>query len=217
MKFDKKSNDLVCEGGISFFALNAFVEAFHHKQTLEADVGDEAVSEGALDLVDDFDVFDCDGPAKATPAPAKVEAPVVKAAEVATPVEESKEPISVTETAVLAEEKQDETQQRGRGDYRGRRGDGRGRGGYGGRGGNVRAPREDEDGFITETGDKPKPRRGNGGRGRGEYRGDRRGGRGEFRGERGGERGERGDRRGGNRPKTEGTTQPAEQQQQSQQ
>lgn len=87
-----------------------------------------------------------------------------------------------------------------RGDRRGRRGDGRGyrgnnRGGY-------RPNKEDEDGFVTETGEKPKPRRGN-------FRGNRRGERGEFRGGRG-DRGDRGDRRGGDwdkrggRPNTTG-------------
>jgi hypothetical protein len=224
VKLTKLSNDSVCEGGITFFALHAFVEAQHHKQELEADNGDEVVSDGALDLCDDFDVFDCDAPApkkvpEATPAaPAEKKAEptpapaVTVAAEAPVVVEESKEAVVVADetSAELGEKQEGGDRRGGRGDYRGRRGDGRGRGEYRGRGGHNRAPREDEDGFIVETGEKPKPRRDNRGRGRGDFRGgDRRGGRGEFRGERGGERG---DRRGGNRPKTEGTTQPAEQQ-----
>jgi len=97
----------------------------------------------------------------------------------------------------------------GRGGRGGRRGDGerRGRGGRGGRGGDrgnnrgrggYRGPREDEDGFVVETGEKPKPRRGN-------FRGQR-GDRGDFRGGRGG-RNSAGDweRRGrGGRPETAG-------------
>jgi hypothetical protein len=73
IKLSKLSNDLVCEGGISFLSVHAFIEAQHHKQTLEEDNGDEVVSDGALDLCDDFDVFDCDAPvAKKVPeAPAK--------------------------------------------------------------------------------------------------------------------------------------------------
>ncbi len=86
-------------------------------------------------------------------------------------------------------------ERRGRGDGERRGRGGRGdRGGYRGRGGYNRGPREDEDGFITETGEKPKPKRGN-------YRG-RRGDRGDFRGGRG-DRGGDWDRRGrGGRPQT---------------
>jgi len=83
---------------------------------------------------------------------------------------------------------------RGRGDrtegYRGR-GDNRPRGDRRGRGGYQRGPQADEEGFVTETGQKKQqPRRGNNnyrGRGDSNYRGDRgdrRGGRGEFRGAR---------------------------------
>ena len=90
-----------------------------------------------------------------------------------------------------------------RGDRRGGRGNRGGRGGHrGGRGGYNRGPREDEDGFVTATDEKPKPRyRGN------NYRGGRRGDRGDMRGGRGG-RGSDGnwDRRGGRgqRPQTAG-------------
>ena len=162
----------------------------------------------------------------------KAEEPVKAAAVV---VEETKnEVVAEAVPAVGNADIKERGERRGRGEYRGRgefRGERRGRGEYRGgerggeyRGGNrggYRAPREDADGFTVETGDKPKPQYR--GRGRGEFRG---GERGEFRGGeyRGGERGERrggeyrgNDRRGGNRPKTEGTTQPAEQQQQAQQ
>lgn len=236
LKLARKTNDLICEGGCTFRAFFDFVEYQHHRQEVEEDKEEVVISDGAVDLCADFEVFDCDVPAAkptppadkpaedkpaedkpAQPEPAQVAAtPQPEPTPVAAPVEESKETAAAAdETAPADEDKQEQSERRGnRGDYRGRRPDDRGRGGYRGRGGQNRGPREDEDGFIVETGEKPKPRRDNRGRGRGDYRGDRRGGRGEYRGERGGERV---DRRGGNRPKTEGTTQPAEQQQQSQQ
>lgn len=90
---------------------------------------------------------------------------------------------------------------RGNGDFV--RGEGRGRGGRGG----YRNNREDADGFIEETGEKPVRR------GRGFFRGERgdRGDRGGNRGDdRGNYRGQRDSARGGARPKDEGTTMPAQ-------
>lgn len=205
-KLAAKSEFPICKNGLPYAEMHDWVRAEHKRQQETVPDLDEdeaaAIGDAMLDCVAVFDDFD-ETPAAAEPKAAEPKKEAPKEEKVAAVEEETKEPVK-TEGTPTIQERRDGNARRGRGEYRGR-GERRGRGEYRGNRDNYRKnPREDEDGFIVETGEKPKPRRDN--RGRGGYRGER----GEY-------RGSRGDRRGGNRPRTEGTTQPAEQQQQSQQ
>lgn len=74
------SNDLVLEGGLSFQAINLFVEHQHHVQQLERDdpEEEEALGEAGLAMCDDFDIFD-DTPEPTPSAPKQAEVKAVVA------------------------------------------------------------------------------------------------------------------------------------------